>query len=216
MSSKLKLTLSSKGQLVCSDKMLGTLLAKLLRRKGILVTYVYQARDSGVVNAAGKPAHRCGVGERISNSRQRVKAIRRIAKISPMARRLYSGSAYSVATWGHITRMLSTSTLAQLGRDAANASGIKVVGRNLFMTNLVTYGKYTHSVTRLYADMVQSQFSVLATIIDTDITIIQFRKAWAKVYTEVQAAHQKSSRWTLNSSTGPIYVILNMLLSHGL
>ena len=213
LSNKLKLTLSDKGQLVCTDTKLGNRLAKILRRKGIPVTHVYQAKDLGVVNAAGKPIRRDGVSQRISNSRHRVKAIVRLSKISPMARRLYSGSAFSVSTWGHVSRMLSDSSIAQLERDAANASGIKVTGRNLFMTNLVAYGKYSHPVARLYTDLVQSHFNVMKSIINDGITIETYRKAWTTVYAKVQAKHKQDSRKILQASTGPIYNTISMLLA---
>ena len=101
--------------------------------------------------------------------------------------------------------MLSNSTIAQLERDAANATGIKVTGRNLFMTNLVVYGKYSHPVARLYLDLVQSHFNVMKDILADGISIELYRKAWTKVYTKVQAKHKQDSRKILQASTGPIY-----------
>ena len=62
----LKLTLSDKGQLVSSDPRLGAKLARTLQRQGLPVTHVYQARDLGLINAAGKPVRRLAAGNRIS------------------------------------------------------------------------------------------------------------------------------------------------------
>ena len=214
IANKLKLVLSDKGQLVCSDTRQGAKVAKSLSKLGIPVTHVYQARDLGVVNAAGKHVRRLGARARITATRQRVAAIKNLSRISPMARKLYSGSAYSASTWGHMSRLLSTSTILQIERDAANSSGIKIAGRNLFMTNVVAYGKSSHPVARLYTDMVKSHFSVLDSILDSHISMIDFRKAWSAIYAKV-AKHISTNKKALHKSTGPIYNTICMLLAIG-
>ncbi len=86
IAAKLKLVLSEKGQLVCSDVKLGTQVAKSLRKTGIPVTHVHQARDLGIINAAGKPVRRIGVSSRVLGTRHRVNSTKKLARISPMAR----------------------------------------------------------------------------------------------------------------------------------
>ena len=214
ISHKLKLTLSEKGQLVCSNLYVGAKVARSLSRLGIPITHVRQAKDLGQINAAGKPIHRLGARNRLTSTRQRVRGIIKLSRISPLARRLYSGSGFAASTWGQVTRLYSSSNLLQVERDAANATGIHVYGRNLFFTNVVAYGVYGHPIARIFRELIQSHFQVYSTIVPDRITAMQYRRAWSTIYSAVQSKFSQGGQ-VLAQSTGPVFNLIYLLRSVG-
>ena len=64
----------------------------------------------------------------------------RLARICRAARKLYSGSAFSAATWGHQSCGLSDSTVLPLERNALSSTGIKPEARCRTIALAVSFG----------------------------------------------------------------------------
>jgi len=137
---KLKLTLSSKGCIVTSCPKLSKLLRKELLSYGLEYQVETGARDLGVTHTSGATRPIQISKSRFLKAKSRVKKINSLAKISRMSRKLFSGSAYSAASWGHQAAAFSEECILKLERQAASASGITEQGRCRCLALLVTYG----------------------------------------------------------------------------
>ena len=77
---------------------------------------------------------------RFAKSKQRHIKISRLAKIVRKARKLFTGSAFSAATWGHQAAALSEAQLLDVERAALASTGITKEGRCRTIALLVAFG----------------------------------------------------------------------------
>jgi hypothetical protein len=127
--SKLKLTLSPKAGLVASNDKLATSLIKELASYGLFFNKFNNARDVGITTTAGKKRPNNLVKNRFAKAQPRKIKIARLAKISKLARKLFTGSSFSAQTWGHQGSAISENQMIDLERDALASTGIRSGGR---------------------------------------------------------------------------------------
>ena len=121
-----------------------------------------QGRDLGVTYAAATKRPVKQLSARLSKTRKfRIKKISRLASVSRNARKLFTGSAYAAATWGHQATALSDSQVIALERDALNCAGIKTSGRCRTMGLLVAYGKLGTPRARIIRETIKSWFELM-------------------------------------------------------
>ena len=91
---------------------------------------------------------------------------------------MFTGSAISVATWGHQACGIAEARIIQLERDALACSGIKPAGRCRLFGLLITYGVLGTPRARLIRDTIRAWIGLLRTLNPEEI--IDLRAAWAK------------------------------------
>ena len=107
MVNKNKPVLSPKGCVVSNTTKRAKLIANELQQNGLKYSAASDARDLGVTYAGGAFRPSSLIGKRISKFKKRIAKIKNIAKVSRLARKLYTGSAFSSATWGNEVAGLS-------------------------------------------------------------------------------------------------------------
>ena len=98
---KLRLTLSSKGVIVCSDSSMAKYMQKELKLHGIDYQTELHARDLGISFTAAQSSPRVLLNKRFSRTKVRTDKTIRIAQLTRKARVLFSGSVYPARTHGH-------------------------------------------------------------------------------------------------------------------
>ena len=97
-----------------------------------------------------------------------------------MARKLFQGSAYASATWGHQGSGCPEHMLLELEVDAAKATGITPQGRCRFTSVCVAYGPRGHPRARIIKETLANWFQLVQIKTDQNDTN-ELRAAWARV-----------------------------------
>ncbi len=136
---------------------------------------------SGLHSSLHRWASRCKqiFNKRFINSASRRFRAARLAPTFGGARRLFSGSCFSVSTWGHQVAGVPKSRLLQLEQSAARTSGIRANGRCRFFTVCVAYSPRNHPIARILKEVFSVWLQVLAEVIRTSPEwYIRIRRAW--------------------------------------
>ena len=183
---KLKLGLSDKGVICSSDNRLTDRLRnELWHNHDIKYKTAKHARDLGISYASGKttPNHLQII--RLRSVKKKILKISALAATNRKARVLFSGSAYSSATYGHPACGMSKSSLDNLEVQAANCSGITRPGRCRTVALVLAYGKYGHPAAKVINETMKAWFAVLHEYLITgkekDIRI-----AWRRAVTHIK------------------------------
>ena len=137
---KLKLRLSLKAVIVSSSLKLTNLLTKELAIHKLVFTKAKHARDLGISHSCGKRTLNSILSDRMAKSKARMKKISKLAVLNRRARKLFTGSAFAMATWGHQAAAISDAKMLELERDALSCSGINPAGRCRTIGLVVAYG----------------------------------------------------------------------------
>jgi len=122
---RLKLGLSDKGVVCCSDFPIAKLLQKEINVNwDVFYKISKDCRDIGVSYTAGVKRPTTELIKKFDGAKARNNKILALSKISRNARKLFSGSGFPASVWGHPACGLSLSLLTQLARRAANSTGI--------------------------------------------------------------------------------------------
>ena len=175
---KLNLRLSVKASIVTNNPKLTKLLISELKSNKLFFVKAKHARDLGITQSAGKSRPSNLVKTRFQKSSNRISKISKLAFTSRKARKLFTGSAFSVATWGHQGSAISNSKVVQLERHALACTGIKPAGRCRTLALLVAYGKLGTPRARLVRESIRAWFDLLRCATHEEIKDI--RVAWAK------------------------------------
>ena len=136
----LKLPLSPKAVICASKFKFAAELSNELSRYGIKFVVAKATRDLGITHSAATTRPKEQLRARLAKAKKRILKVSRIARISRKARKLFSGSAFSAATWGHQGSALTEHQILTLERDALASSGIKAAGRCRTIALAVCYG----------------------------------------------------------------------------
>ena len=148
---KLKLGLSKKGVICCSDYMIAKRLQKELHSNyGVEYQVSRSCRDIGVSYTAGKSRPTTELIKKFDGAWSRNRKIAGLSKINRGARKLFSASGFSASVWGHPACGLSVSMMTQLERRAANSTGVRAEGRCRHMTLTACYGYRGHPKARIF------------------------------------------------------------------
>ena len=159
---KLKLGLSNKGVICCSDYMVAKRLQKELRSNyGVEYQVARSCRDIGVSYTAGKSRPTTELIKKFDGAWSRNRKIAGLSKINRGARKLFSASGFSASVWGHPACGLSVSMMIQLERRAANSTGVRAEGRCRHMTLTACYGYRGHPKARIFRETFKIFFQVL-------------------------------------------------------
>ncbi len=101
------------------------------------------------------------VHKRNIKAKHRIKKIAKIARISRKARKLFSGSAFSAATWGHQASGFSDSRISALESDALACTGINPSGRCRTIALAISYGILGAPRTRIIRETVQAWIQLI-------------------------------------------------------
>ena len=137
-----------------------------------------EARDVGITCTAGIKRPNKLVKNRFQKRKHRFGLIRKIAKISRKARKLYTGSGFSAATWGHQGSSLSDSHMIELERDALACTGIKPAGRCRAIGLFVAFGLQGTPRSRIVRETVKAWFELLRQL--NSKLLGDLKKAWNK------------------------------------
>ncbi len=176
--SKRKLTLSPKAGLVASNDKLATSLIKELASYGLFFNKFNNARDVGITTTAGKKRPNNRVKNRFAKAQPRKIKIARLAKISKLARKLFTGSSFSAQTWGHQGSAISENQMIDLERDALASTGIRAGGRCRCLGLLVGFGQLGTPRARIIRETLRGWFDLLRQ--SDEERIRDIRSAWTK------------------------------------
>jgi len=179
----LKLSLSPKAVLTSNSQRLSKLLSMELGSHHFKFIVSKAARDLGISHTSGCARPRKLTNSRICGSRHRICKITKLAKISRRARKLFTGSAFAMATWGHQCSNVSVSQLLQLERDALSSSGIASAGRCRTVALLVVFGPLGTPRSRLVRETIGAWFQLLSSLSPACIDLL--RKAWFEARTSL-------------------------------
>ena len=161
MVKKNKLVLSPKGCVVSNTTKRAKLIAKELKQSGLEYNAAGETRDLGVTYAGGASRPSSLIGKRIGKVRNRIAKIKNIAKVSRLARKLYTGSAFSAATWGNEVAGLSPNQVVVLERQALACTGITAAGRCRRTSLVVAYGLLSTPHARIIIQTIKTWFEIL-------------------------------------------------------
>ena len=170
-----KLKLSTKGVAMANSAKRAKILSKELASYGIVMKPALPSRDLGITYAAGSRRPAVILDKRLHNVRKRILKIKNLAKISKNAKKLFSGSAYVTATWGHQAAGLVLSQLLRLERQALDATGISAHGRCRLIAVTTVYGLQGTPHARLIRETVNSWFDILT---DSNVNLHEVAEAW--------------------------------------
>ncbi len=173
-------------------------------------------RDLGITIRAGIEKTVKQLRVRSKNTKISRKRIHKIANISRMARKLFQGSAYSAATWGHQGSGCPEHLLLKLEVDAAKATGITPQGRCRFISLCVAYGPRGHPRARIIKDTLTNWFQLVRIKtgqLDTD----ELRVAWARVKDDIlleynKKGHVEISKRINDASVKVVGIMSNVIL----
>ena len=181
---KLKLRLSPKAAIVASSNILACKLNNKLTAYGLKFVLAHHSRDLGITTTAGKTRPKHIQKDRQQKSRNRIFKVSQLAKISRSARKLYTGSGFSVSTWGHQACAVSQGEMHALETDALACSGIKTAGRCRTIALAVAYGVLGTPRARIIRETLRDFFTILRNISPSEL--LQLRTAWAEAKQELK------------------------------
>jgi len=203
---QLRLRLSPKASIVTSNNKLTFALIKELKAYGLNFLNVKHARDLGITQAAGARRPKELLHDRLNKSKSRIMKISKIAKISKKSRKLFSGSAFAVATWGHQAAGIAESRIVQLERDALACSGIKPSGRCRTFALLSTYGVLGTPRARLIRETIRAWINLIKNI--DEHLLIDVRAAWAKAKEALSSAVGSKANGIKGILSNVIYILI--------
>ena len=203
---KLKLTLSRKAVIVTSEVKLTNLLIKKLSAHGLFFLKASNARDLGVAQAGGKYRPSQALHQRLRQSRNRVRKNSKLAKVSRASRKLYSGSAFAMATWGHQAAGIAETQMLALERDAIASTGITAAGRCRTIGLVVAYGVLGTPRARIVRETMREWFNILRMAGAHPHILNAIRCAWAKAKTALSL-----SASSINKVHGVMSNVIHML-----
>ncbi len=198
--------MSPKAVLVASVWKLAKLLQKELADHGIIFSISKIARDLGVTStaAASRPSNL--VHKRNIKAKHRIKKIAKIARISRKARKLFSGSAFSAATWGHQASGFSDSRISALESDALACTGINPSGRCRTIALAISYGILGTPRARIIRETVQAWIQLIKKA--SPDFILDVRVAWSRA-TNFLHSHPSPITQVRGILSNMIYIILS-------
>ncbi len=110
--------------------------------------------------------------------------IKKVAKVSRLARKLFTGSGFSASTWGHPVSPLSDRMLIGLERDALASTGIKAPGRCRAIALVTAFGLQGTPRSRLVRETISVWFDVLKQC-DAEVTR-DLGEAWFRAKTKCE------------------------------
>ena len=137
----LKNKLSPKAAIVASNMALAKMLKNELAQVGLKFDLAAHSRDLGISTTAGASRPNQLSKARMIKSKYRIKKISNIARLHRGARKLFSGSGFTMATWGHQASGLSELEIKALEADALSCSAIRTPGRCATISLLLAYGQ---------------------------------------------------------------------------
>jgi hypothetical protein len=139
---KLRLRISPKSMVVCSNKYIAKHVAARLGAAGIEVRHEASARDLGVSYTAGKRRVATLQNARLVKAGKRSLRIASMAKATKQARRLFTTGARPQAIWGHQVHGVAAGQMTRLRTMAARASGLFRTGRCTTTAIAPAYGEF--------------------------------------------------------------------------
>ena len=142
------------------------------------------ARDLGISHTAAARRPSQLFRNRFLKRKTRVSKVIKLAKISKRCRKLFTGSVYSSATWGHQASGISDSSILELDREALACSGINPAGRCRTMGLIAAYGLQGTPRSRLVRETIKAWFDVIK--LGGPKLIKQIRAAWPEALKFIQ------------------------------
>ena len=99
--------------------------------------------------------------QRFRNGKKRISKIKGIAKVSRMARKLFTGSGFAAASWGHQSAGTTPTQLAIFERQALACSGLPTYGRCRLISLSVIYGINGTPQARMIRETINLWFQIL-------------------------------------------------------
>ena len=118
-------------------------------------------------------------------AKNRFSRIASIAKHTRKARKLFTGSGFAAATWGHQGSSLSDSRMVELERHALASTGSKPAGRCRTIALVLAFGLQGTPRSRIVRETMKAWFEVLAQLKPN--VIEDLRVAWAKCRDAIKA-----------------------------
>ena len=179
----LKLKLSPKAAITASDVKLLKFIIQELKTYDLFFEEGKHARDLGVSNTAGnsRPFHL--VNSRFDKTKPRKQKIVKLARVCRLARKLFTGSAFTASVWGHQASGLTDDQIKTLERDATASTGIKPRGRCRQSALLICFGPNGSPRARVVRELLRSWFELLRSAPQADINDI--RSAWARAKSQL-------------------------------
>ena len=171
MSNK-KLKLSHKGSVVSNTENRTKIAQRILKQSNIVYNAEQSARDIGLSYTAGAQRPKKILCTRLKKVKSRILKIKHIAKVSRMAKKLFTGAPFSAATWGHQQCGFSPNQVVQLERDALACSGLPR-GRCRTISLVVIYGVHGTPIARIIRETVTAWFQLVPNSLE------DLREAWA-------------------------------------
>ena len=201
MVQKNKLVLSPKGCVVSNSSKRAKLIAKELQQNNLQYSAAEETRDLGVTYSAAARRPSSLIGKRIYKVKNRISKIKNIAKVSRLAKKLYTGSAYSSATWGNEVAGLTPNQVLVLERQALACSGIAAAGRCRRTALVVAYGLLSTPHSRVIIHTIKAWFEVLKlwNLPASDDSESDLSRAWA------------IARRKIHASANPVRCILGIM-----
>ena len=213
---KLRLKISPKSTVVTSSEKLTKAICDELHSLGWQIKADRVTRDLGITFGAGNK--KTGKQLRVRNKNTKIsrQRIHKIANMSRMARKLFQGSAYSAATWGHQGSGCPEHLLLKLEVDAAKATGITPQGWCRFTSLCVAYGPRGHPRARVIKDTLANWFQ-LVRIKTGQQDIDEIGVAWARVKDDIlleynKREHEETSKRITDAARKVVGIMSNVIL----
>jgi hypothetical protein len=136
------------------------------------------ARDLGISHSAGKCRPNVLPKRSLTQSKFRIKTIVGIGKISRKARKLHTGSAFAMSSWGHQAAGLSDHQMIEMEGDALSCTGINQSGRCRAIALFVSLGFNGTPRARIVRETVREWLDFLKE--SSPQAILGIRVAWIK------------------------------------
>lgn len=116
------------------------------------------------------------IKDRLAKSKTRILNNSELAKSSGKARKLFTGSAFSMPSWGHQAAALSEQQIKDLEQSALACSGLNPAGRCRTFGLVAAYGVLGTPRAKVIRETIRSWFEIPRTCSDSEISDI--RAAW--------------------------------------
>jgi len=193
MSSKLGLTLSTKGVIVAKLPYAARHLVQDLKTLGITYNTAETTRDLGIdFSFSRKPKIRkCILKQRIQKSKGTLNRIYRIAKVTRRARVLFSGAGYSKSTWGQQASAITLQEWSKIEVAAVNAASFGK-GRCRYSALCIAYGPEGQPFTRAIKETFILWFKLILPLIKQNSPIlIHIEESWNQIYKDMKLQDTK-------------------------
>jgi len=175
---KLRLSLSPKAVISANSKKLSNILHQELSNYQLTFVKSRAARDLGVDHTSAKRRPSSLLILRDNKSKVRRSHICKLAKISRKARRLFSGSAFAMSTWGHQASAIADTSILNLERDALGSTGIPAPGRCRALALVCAFGVLGTPRARIIRETMSAWFKLVLDL--NSVELYNLRCAWGK------------------------------------